>query len=131
MDLLSILDDTKKHNIFVMGTATENKISDCILKPTKSISKKRKGTYGTKIYEATGISIVRWNDNSVVTTVNILITMSNFRGLQKDITEKKMENLPQPDMIYNYNKFLSLRQWCSNVKAKKWWWSVFVNTINI
>lgn len=52
--------------------------------------------------------------------------------------QKKMENVPQPSVIYRYNKHMGgvdlhdngVANYRTRILGKKWWWPLFVNIID-
>lgn len=159
LDLLSFVKDPEHHNIFfdnffssyklftilkqrgyfATGTIRENRTNKCPLESSKSISKKKRGSFSCVFDESMEISLVRWNDNSIVTLIS---THYNVEPLAtaKRFNKKsgKMENIPQPVVISNYNKFMGgvdlhdngVANYRTRILGKKWWWPLFVNTVD-
>lgn len=124
---------------FATGTIRENRTLAPPLMPIKVISKMQRGSYSSAYDKSTGISLVRWNDNSVVTLI------SNYDNVQPLNTtkrynrkEKKMENISQPAVILEYNKFMggvdlhdnAIANYRTRILGKKWWWPLFSNAID-
>lgn len=159
LDLLSIVEKPENHQIFfdnffssyklftvlsekgfyATGTIRENRTNNCPLESTKSIAKKERGTYDTVYDEGTRISLVRWNDNSVVTAISNQFNSDPLSFTKRySRKEKKEINVDQPNIIKMYNRHMGgvdlhdngIANYRIGVNGKKWWWPLFVNTID-
>jgi len=83
---------------------------------------------------------VHWNDNNVVTVV------SNCFGIEPVIqvkrwsaADKKRVQIPMPNMIMQYNHFMSgtdrmdqnIAKFHINIRIKKWWWALFCFSVDV
>lgn len=159
LDLLSVIDDIEHHQVFfdnvfssyklfsvlsskkIYATATirENRTSRCPLESAKSIGKKERGSYDSAFDESTGIALVRWNDNSVVTTISNQFTALPIGTAKRyDRKQKKEMNINQPNVIKFYNKHMGgvdlhdngVANYRIGISGKKWWWPLFINYIH-
>lgn len=129
----------QKQGFFATGTVRANRIQKCPVEPNKSIAKKTRGTYDARYDYTNDISLVRWNDNAVVTV------MSNFESVEPIVyvprynrKERKDVQVPQPNMIQKYNKYMGgvdlhdngVANYRIKIRGKKWWWPLFSNLID-
>lgn len=97
----------KNEGYFATGTVRENRMPKCPLENSKSIGKKARGTMDSRYDHNNEISVVRWNDNSVVTVAsNFESVLPNVFVKRYDRKERKDISLPQPNMIAQYNKYM-------------------------
>lgn len=159
LDLLSIVENRRNHNIFfdnffssyklfsilkeegffATGTIRENRTSNCPLQPVKSMMKKNRGFYDSQYDESTEIALVRWNDNSIVTTISTHYNTEPVKSAKRyNRKQKTTEHIPQPSIIFHYNKHMGgvdlhdngVANYRTRITGKKWWWPLFVNTID-
>lgn len=124
---------------FASETIRENRTSHCPLETTKSISKKERGSYDAAYDSNTNISLVRWNDNSVVTVISNHFSVEPMSTAKRyNRKEKKEVNIQQPNVIKFYNKYMGgvdlhdngVANYRIGVTGKKWWWPLFINAID-
>lgn len=93
------------------------------------------------MYDTTAnLTIVRWNDNSVVTMASNNFSVLPLHNAKRyNRKEKKHIHIPQPHMISEYDKFMGgvdqqdngVVNYRINIRGKKWWWwPLFVNVID-
>ena len=74
----------------------------CPLTDVKDKKKKERGSYD---FRSSGkIEIVRWNDNAVVTLGSNANEVEPLGNVKRWMKGKGRENIPQPAVIYYYNK---------------------------
>lgn len=159
LDLLSVIEDPRKHRIFfdnffsshklfcilkekgyfATGTIRENRTMNKTLINTKSLQKQERGSFDYSFDKKHEVLLVRWNDNSVV---NVATNNSKIEPLvtarRYDRKIKKMVNVPQPQVIADYNKNMGgvdlhdngIANYRIRVRGKKWWWPLFINLID-
>lgn len=159
VDLLSIVPDPSKHQIFfdnffssfklfdfltkkgffATGTIRENRTVRCPLENNKSFAKKERGSYVSAHDTNTGISLVRWNDNSVVTVISNHYNEEPLSTAKRYNRKARKEvSIGQPNVVKLYNKNMGgvdlhdngIANYRIGVSGKKWWWPLFVNTID-
>lgn len=161
LDLLSVIDDNGAHmhkiyfdNFFssykllsvltekeflATGTIRENRTLACPLETNKIISKKQRGSYSAAYDEPSGISLARWNDNSVVTVISNCHNVQPLNTAKRyNRKEKKIENINQPAVISEYNKYMggvdlhdnAIANYRTRILGKKWWWPLFTNAVD-
>ncbi|KAK9711703.1 Transposase IS4 [Popillia japonica] len=153
LDLLSILENPQNHQVFfdnffssyklfsvlceqgfyASGTIRDNRTSNCPLESVKSIAKKERGTHDCAYDQRTGISMVRWNDNSVVTIISNQFNSEPLCPTKRyNRKEKKYVSIDQPHVIKLYNKYMGGVDLHDNgisnnritITGKKWWWTL-------
>ncbi|XP_054724350.1 piggyBac transposable element-derived protein 3-like [Uloborus diversus] len=153
MDLISELPENKQYDLYfdnlftspalidkltekrmgATGTVRKNRIENCPLEEIKSFKKRKRGSYDFR--NAKNLSLVRWNDNSVVTLA------SNQYGVTPIVQAKRWSNaerkfieIDQPFVVSQYNKFMggtdrmdqNIAQYRCSIRSKKWWWPLFL-----
>lgn len=63
----SLLAELSKMGFYATGTIRDNRIGKCPITQVKKMKKEDRGTFDSAFDTKHGISVVRWNDNSVVT----------------------------------------------------------------
>jgi len=64
--ILKLLDGLTSEGIHASGTERSNRLADCSLPPADQLKKKPRGTYDYRKDVASGIIVVHWNDNNIV-----------------------------------------------------------------
>lgn len=104
------------------------------------MKKEERGTYDSAFYKEHGITVVRWNDNSVVTMATNFDTIDPPSITKRySRKEKKSVSVKQPKFIGNYNKHMGgvdlldnfVAMYRVQIKGKKWWWPIFTNFIDV
>lgn len=94
----------QKEGNLSLGTLRSNRIQRCPLTPNKELEKKGRGSYDYKVDKNSGITVVKWVDNSTV------VLVSNYVGImpvEEIIRWRKIANVrkaapcPQIDVVYN------------------------------
>ena len=110
----------------------------CPLRPSKSVKKEKHGFFDHRSDDY--VSIVQWKNNKVV------YLGSNFSNIEPtkivkrySQREKKKISCVQPFCFYQYNQDMGgvdlmdglINQYRPTIQAKKWYWSLFVNCIEM
>lgn len=128
-----------ERGIYATGTIRENRIEKCPLEASKILSKKDRGSYDFVFDTKAEVSVVRWNDNSVVTVISNNCPVNPIGSAKRyDRKHRKEVNIPQPHVIQEYNKFMggvdlhdnAIANYRIGVRGKKWWWPLFKNVID-
>ena len=119
------------------GTVRDGRLGDATLPNKREFSKAKRGKYQ---YCCDGkVCFVRWSDNNVVTCASNFefvnpVVMVERHGKGANVKKK----VTQPRMIANYTAGIGGVDLCDRlllayrprIKGKKWWWNLFINTIN-
>lgn len=112
------------------GTVRENRTDKCPLKNISQMKKGARGVIDSAIDTNDDIVCVRWKDNSVVTMLSNEYGVAPIRqAVRYSAKEKKKVDIPQPNMIHCYNKFMGgVDQMDNNIanyrigfRGKKWY----------
>lgn len=121
------------------GTIRENRLMSCPLEPAKNMAKKDRGVYDGRYDYENEISIIRWNDSSVVTVISNCDSLEPLVPVRRySRKEKKEISVPQPNCIQKYNCFMggvdlhdnAVANYRIGIRGKKWWWPLFINMID-
>ena len=110
----------------------------CPLPPSKSVEKEKRGF----LYHRSDdyVFIVQWNDNKVV---YLGLNFSNIEPTKmvKRYSQRKKKKIScvQPFCLYQYNQGMGgvdlldrfTSQYRPTIQAKKWYWPLFVNCIEM
>jgi hypothetical protein len=84
-------------------------------------------------------TIVKWNDNSIVTVAgNNGTTQPLAKAKRYNRKERKSVLVPQPKVIFDYNQQMEgvdlhdngIANYRIRVRGKKWWWPLLINLID-
>lgn len=126
---LPMIEQLGDKGIAVTGTIQKNRLQNC---PLKENSLQQRGDYDFS--KRNDILIVKWQDNAEVymasncSSVFPLATASRYSQ-----TEKKRIELPQPQIIKQYNKNMGgtdlmdnhINTYRISIRGKKWWHCIF------
>ena len=119
------------------GTRTiqENRASkQSPIKSVKAMQKESKGAIDVAFDSNTKISVVRWNDNSVVTLVSNQVAVAPLQSARRwSASEKKHVSVDQPIVVQRNNAYMegtnrmdqNINCYRTVIKTKKWWWPIF------
>lgn len=138
---MNLLQHLKDRGYQGTGTFRENRIpKDCPITDKKTFSKKVRGSYEGAIEKNSGIMVVRWADNNVVTvasTCHGILPVSQVKRYSQ--AEKKIIQVSRPNLIGEYNSHMggtdlmdeNLSRYRIGIRSKKWWWSIFTWLIDV
>lgn len=131
--------ELKNQGYFATGTIRDNRTHRCTLATVKEISKKERGYFDVAHDVKTSITLVRWNDNSVVTVIsNHYNTQPICATKRYNRKERKEISINQPNIIKCYNTHMGgvdlhdngIANYRIGIAGKKWWWPLFINLID-
>lgn len=123
------------------GTIRANRIpKNCPLSEKKVMQKNLRGYYESAIERTSGIIIVSWMDNNIVTvasTCHGVFPTSTVKRFSQ--AQKQMVNVPRPNLIGQYNSAMggtdlmdeNLNRYRIGIRGKKWWWCLFTWLIDV
>lgn len=128
----NLLTDMRQRGYGVTGTVRVNRLpKDIPLPDKKTMEKKGRGAFVSKISKEDGVIVVRWTDNAVVsvasTSYGVQPLCSTLRYSKED--KKKIE-VDQPHLISMYNKYMGgtdrmdqdVARNRISIRGKKWYW---------
>lgn len=159
LDLLTIVENPLHHRVFfdnyfssyklfqklhemqysATGTIRDDRTGTCPLKKTKFAGKKERGAYDFAAEENVHLTVVRWNDNSIVTVASNIFSVEPLATVKRyNRKEHKDVQILQPDMIKQYNSYMggvdlhdnAIANYRISIRGKKWWWPLFANTLD-
>ena len=134
MSLLTAMD------IPTICTVRDDRIGEVQIKSKSSMWKLERGEFSYAYDDVVGLRCVRWNDNSVVTTLSNCIGLYPLDRVERfSRNEKKRIPVARPNLIKVYNSAMggvdlldsAVGTYRTKIKGKKWWWPHFTNTLGI
>ncbi|KAK9700938.1 Transposase IS4 [Popillia japonica] len=99
----------------------------------------KRGSYESAFDNGSKISLVRYNDNAVVTMCSNNFSVQPVNTAKRyNRKEKKDITISQPNVITQYNKYMGgvdlhdngIANYRCRVLGKKWWWPIFCNAVD-
>ncbi|XP_046982954.1 piggyBac transposable element-derived protein 3-like [Schistocerca americana] len=105
---VELLHDQKVRGVEATGTISGNRGKNFTLSSVDKMIKENRGSYEVCSDSAYSISIVRWNDNSVVTVATNFDRVQPLRSVARLSREpKKRISVPQPNLLQSYNTHMA------------------------
>lgn len=131
---INLLEYLRQHNMYGTGTIRENRTpKECKLLPISLTKKKERGFFDHS-KSSDDVSIVRWQDNSVVTVASTACSVDPVVSVRRySQKEKRVVTVKQPNVVCEYNKFMggtdlmdeNINRHRISIRSKKWWWAIF------
>ncbi|KAF2892414.1 hypothetical protein ILUMI_13760, partial [Ignelater luminosus] len=98
----------KKNYATATGTITKNKLPKaCPIIDKKASKKLTRGQHQSKDCTKTGLLVVRWHDNPVVTMALTIHGINPIHWVKRySQAKKKIIQVPKPYLIWQYNKYM-------------------------
>ncbi|XP_049807036.1 piggyBac transposable element-derived protein 3-like [Schistocerca nitens] len=137
---VELLHDLKERGVEATGTIRGNRVKNCTLSPVEKMIKENRGSYEVCSDSASGISIVRWNDNNAVTVATNFDRVQPLRSVARFSREqKKRINVPQPNLLHSYNTHMggidradqNVSLYRCSIRGKKWYFPIIAHFIDI
>ena len=127
---IRLLNTLSDQDIGATGTVRVNRVEKWPLVPPDQLKKQPRGSCDFRHDRSSGVLVVRWHDNSVVSDASNCFGVEPFHQAQRwSYAEKKQVNIQQPDVIARYNENMGgvdrMDQNISSYRSKKWWWPFF------
>jgi DNA excision repair protein ERCC-6 len=131
---IRLLNTLSEMNIGATGTVRVNRTEKCPLVPPEKLKKQPRGTCDFRHDKNTGVVVVRWHDNSVVTVASNCYGVEPYGQAQRwSYAEKKRVAIQQPNLIAKYNCSMggvdrmdqNIAVYRISIRSKKWWWPFF------
>lgn len=119
---------------FATGTVRHNRVGGATLP-----EKMKKGEYVVYYDRVKELVLLRWKDNANVTVLSNNSYVEPLASARRyDRSLKKYMNIQVPLMIKDYNSHMggvdlhdnAIGNYRINIRSKKWWWPIFVNTLS-
>ena len=135
-ELLKLLSD---QGFIATGTIRENRTDGAtkLMISKKAMKKKTRGSYD---YRCNGeIFVCKWHDNSIVNIASNHFTHEPVHRIKRRVRGQGIIEVTQPNIIQLYNKGMGgvvlmdrlLGSYRPMIRAKKWWWPLMSNLLNI
>lgn len=119
------------------GTIRANRVANAPLPSPKDMKKTKRGSFEQLTETKSNITLVRYNDNSIVTVAS---TQCGTRpvGKVKRYCDKERKEVDQPRCIINYNKYMggvdrldqNISCYRVGIRLKRWYWQLLMFPIN-
>lgn len=129
---LPLLTYLKQRGYGATGTMRVNRVpSDCPMTDKKKFKKFERGHIESTIAKDSGVMLVRWNDNAVVTMASTSYGVNPLASVKRySKSEKKLVNVNQPCAIKSYNAHMGgtdrmdedISRHRIGIHGKKWYW---------
>jgi len=101
---IRLLNTLSNMSIGATGTVRVNRTEKCPLVPPEKLKKQPRGTCDFRHDKNTGVVVVRWHDNSVVTVASNCYGVEPYGQAQRwSYAENKRVAIQQPHLIAQYN----------------------------
>ena len=137
---LRLLDQLRRDNVAAVGTIRANRIENCPVKDVQLMKKVERGNYDQRTDKSTGTTVVRWQDNSVVTIASNTFGITPLGQAKRWSAAKKAEiSVTQPHLIAKYNYGMgetdrmdqNIQSYRISIRLKKWWWQLFTFMLDV
>jgi len=136
---LNLLEQLKQQGFNATGTIRANRLQKCPLTDADVMKKKARGEFDFRSDSASGLIVVRWNDNSIVNVASNHLGVQPLTSVNRwSSSMKKHIAIPQPALITKYNRGMggtdrmdqNLNLYRITVRNKKWWWPLFAFAVD-
>jgi hypothetical protein len=120
-------------------TIQRNRTNHCPLKSDSALKKEGRGSFSCRTDTFTGVTLVKWNDNNVVTVGSNIFQAEPIGQVQRySQAEKKKVTIERPALVKEYNGGMGnvdvfdghVASYRISIRGKKWWWPHFINTLD-
>lgn len=136
---LKLLDYLSSKGHDITGTIRANRVENAPLKDAKEMKKQQRGTLHQVTEEKTGITLVRYNDNSIVTVASTCSGVSPMGTAKRwcRLSKKKI-NIQQPACVVRYNTYMggvdqldqNISTYRIGIRNRKWYWPLISYLLN-
>ncbi|XP_049813849.1 piggyBac transposable element-derived protein 3-like [Schistocerca nitens] len=137
---VELLHDIKERGMEATGTIRGNGVTNCTLSSVDKMIKENRGSYEICSDSASGISIVRWNDNNVVAVAINVDRVQPLHSVARFSREqKKRISVPQPNLLHSYNTHMggidradqNVSLYRCSIRGKKWYFPIIAHFIDV
>lgn len=121
------------------GTIRANRVENAPFQPLQDMKKTARGTYEQITDEKSRVTLVRYNDNSVVTVASTCEGVTPLGSAQRwSSSEKKKVSIQQPACVQMYNRYMggvdrldqNIGCYRISINKKKWYWQLLMWPLN-
>ena len=131
---LKLMDHLKLDGFRATGTIRSNRVENAPLTDVKKFAKNSRGAFEFAQDVSSGILLVRWHDNNVVTLASNCHSATPVEQAKRwSNRDKKTITVDQPRIIAAYNRHMggvdrldqNVSSYRISIRMKKWWWPMF------
>lgn len=137
---LNLLDELKARECTGTGTVRNNRVQNAPMIDPKILKKEERGSFHQKTDKESGITLVRFHDNSIVTMAsnrNGVAPLGKAKRYSR--SDKKHIDVPMPAVIASYNAYMggvdrldeNIGKLRVNYRMKKWYYQLFAFPLNV
>ena len=135
-----LLKHLKENGIQATGTVNKKRLEKVPIMGAKKMEKETRGYYERLTTTDNSVTLVGWNDNRPVYIASNVFSSLPLKSVRRwDKDSKQFINVNQPGLISKYNKGMggvdrtdqNISTYRIGIRGKKWWWSLFVWTIDM
>lgn len=128
-----------QRNFAATGIVRNNRIENCPLKSEKDLQKEGRGAFDARCDSKTKITVVRWNDNSIVNVISNCLSVNPIQKVKRyDRKQQKEVTVDQPHMVHEYIQYMGgvdildngIANYRIKIRGKKWYWPIFTNCLD-
>ena len=135
----NLIESLADRDMKATGTVRENRSGGANKKlpTTKEMKRRDRGSFDFRSDKK--VYIVKWHDNSVVSLASNCLTHEPVQTVNRRVKGNSNVAVTQPHIVKRYNEGMGgvdlmdrlLSSYRPLVRGKKWWWSLFINVINV
>lgn len=135
---LRLLDEVKQLGHDITGTLRANRIEGAPLKDIKDMKKSSRGSFHQITDVNSNITLVRYNDNSIVTIASTECGVNPLGKVKRWCNNKRVD-VDQPYCYQLYNKYMggvdrldqNVSKYRIAIRLKRWYWQMMMFPINV
>ncbi|XP_046686779.1 piggyBac transposable element-derived protein 3-like [Homalodisca vitripennis] len=136
---LKLLDYLSEKGHDATGTIKANRVENAPLKEATVLKKESRGSYDQLTEQKTGITLVRYNDNNVVTVASTRCGVQPMGKAKRWCrVAKRQVDVQQPACIINYNTYMggvdqldqNISTYRIGIRNRKWYWALLAYLLN-
>ncbi|XP_046683633.1 piggyBac transposable element-derived protein 3-like [Homalodisca vitripennis] len=136
---LKLLDYLSEKGHDATGTIKANRVENAPLKEATVLKKESRGSYDQLTEQKTGITLVRYNDNNVVTVASTRCGVQPMGKAKRWCrVAKRQVDVQKPACIINYNTYMggvdqldqNISTYRIGIRNRKWYWALLAYLLN-
>ncbi|XP_046665859.1 piggyBac transposable element-derived protein 3-like [Homalodisca vitripennis] len=136
---LKLVDYLSEKGHDATGTIKANRVENAPLKEATVLKKESRGSYDQLTEQKTGITLVRYNDNNVVTVASTRCGVQPMGKAKRWCrVAKRQVDVQQPACIINYNTYMggvdqldqNISTYRIGIRNRKWYWALLAYLLN-
>ncbi|XP_047126408.1 piggyBac transposable element-derived protein 2-like [Hydra vulgaris] len=139
---LKLLSALANRNILAVGTVRANRLQNCKMIADATLKKKGRGSFEERegVVNGVEVRVVKWFDNKSVTLASTFASAEPVSTARRwDRTTKQHIDVPRPEIIQIYNKFMGgvdtldaiMARYRIHLKSKKYYHRFFFHFVDL